>query len=252
MSFARNNPTISALQPEMAVGNYSAYDGTVEFYGRINALLQRDMRILDYGAGRAAWLQDEDSPFRRDIRVLRGKVREVIGCDIDPAVLTNRSVDRAFIVRPNSPLDLPDQSVDMVVADYVFEHIEHPQWFSKEINRILRVGGWICARTPTKYNYVSLLARLVANANHAKWLRQAQPNRKAEDVFPTMYRLNSRKDIANFFLPELFDDHSYLYCFEPQYHFGNARIYRALRFLHWLLPASLQGNLFVFIQKRSP
>jgi ubiquinone/menaquinone biosynthesis C-methylase UbiE len=249
MSFAKSHQLVRRLLPEMALDSYSAYDGTIEFYGRVRALAAPNMTVLDFGAGRGAWFEDEESHYRRSVRLLRGHVSEVIGCDIDEAVLQNRAIDRALVVAVGSPLPIGDLSIDMIVSDYVFEHVEDTAWLAREFRRVLKPGGWICARTPTRNNYVSVIARLIANVNHARLLRLAQPGRKAEDVFPTVFRLNARRDIMRVFGNDQFTDHSYIYCFEPQYHFGSALIYRLLTLLHWLLPASLHGNLFVFLQK---
>ena len=249
MSFVRSTPKITALHPEMALGGFTAYDGTVEFYSRVKALTKPDMRVVDFGAGRGAWYEDEDSQFRRDMRLLKGAVREVIGIDVDPAVLENQAIDVGHVLEAGCQLPLEDASVDLIVSDYVFEHIENPIWLAAEFDRIVKPGGWICARTPTKYNYVSVAARLVTNIKHASVLRIAQPGRKAEDVFPTAYRLNSKMDVAKAFPPERFTDRTYIYCFEPQYHFGSVFVYRFFQFVHWLLPARLHGNLYIFLQK---
>lgn len=250
MSFFNVPPDIARLQPELAVGGYSAFDGTVEFYTRVGLLTTPQSRVLDLGAGRGAWFEDDASDFRRQVRLLRGRVAEVIGCDVDPAVKDNRAVDTAHVIVPGEPLPLASGSVDLVVSDYVFEHVEDPLALGQELNRVLRPGGWVCARTPTKYNYVCLAARLVSNLRHASVLRWAQPGRKAEDVFPTVYRLNNRSDLERAFPPALFEHHSYVYTFEPQYHFGRAWVYRALALAHRFLPASLHGNLYIFLRKR--
>ncbi len=250
MSFVNVSPEIARLQPELAMGGFSAYDGTVEFYTRVNVLAFPQARILDLGAGRGAWYEDDESTYRRSLRLLKGKVAEVVGCDVDPAVMQNKAVDTAHVIALGQPLPLESESVDIVVSDYVFEHVEDPLGLGLELFRVLKPGGWICARTPTKFNYVSVAARIVSNLRHASVLRWAQPGRKEEDVFPTVYRLNTRKDLARAFSPAQFDDFSYVYCFEPQYHFGRALIYRFLEILHRLVPVSLHGNLYVFLRKR--
>jgi ubiquinone/menaquinone biosynthesis C-methylase UbiE len=152
--------------PELDAGGFSAVDGTIEFYGRINALLKSNSVVLDFGGGRGAWFEDDTSDYRKSLRLLKGKVAKVIACDVDPAVLENRSVDEAFVVPLDSRLPLGDESVDLIVSDFVFEHVTDPSWMASEFNRILRPGGWICARTPTKYCYVSLVARLVKSSRH--------------------------------------------------------------------------------------
>ncbi len=250
MSFANGNELLSRVLPEIRVGGYSAHDGTIEFYGRIRALAGPAMRILDYGAGRGAWYEDDPSAYRRAQRLLRGTVAEVVGCDIDEAVLGNRALDRAFVIGEGAPLTLENASVDIVIADYVLEHITDPAGLAAELVRILKPGGWVCARTPTKYNYVSIAARLVRSARHARWLRVVQPGRKSEDVFPTVYRLNTRSSVGRYFPASAFEDHSYVYCFEPQYFFGKPALFRFFQFLHWLLPRSMHGNLYIFLCKR--
>jgi SAM-dependent methyltransferase len=250
MSFAKSSPAIARLHPEMNLGGFLAHDGTVEFYSRVKALARPDAIVVDLCAGRAAWFEDDESTFRRDMRLLKGHVAEVIGCDIDTVVLQNRAVDSARLLEAGKPWPFTDQSVDLIVCDYVLEHVQDPQAFAREVFRILRPGGWFCGRTPTRYNYVAVGARLISNMKHASVLRAAQPGRKAEDVFPTVYALNTRADVDRSFAPDRFENFSYTYCNEPQYHFGRAWAYRAFQFLHWLLPASLTGNLYVFLRRR--
>lgn len=250
MSFAKTSPAIARLHPEMQLGGFLAHDGTIEFYSRVKALARPDAVAVDLGAGRGAWFEDDESAFRRDMRLLKGHVAQVIGCDIDRVVLNNRAVNSARLLEPGKPWPFDDASVDLIVSDYVLEHIEDTRGFADEVHRILKPGGWLCARTPTKYNYVSVGARLIASVRHANVLSAAQPGRKAEDVFPTVYRLNTRAHVVRTFDPRRFDDFSYTYCSEPQYHFGRAWVYRFFQFAHWLLPTGLTGNLYVFLRKR--
>jgi len=249
MSFAKSSPEINRLHPEMRLGGFLAHDGTVEFYSRVKALARPTDFAVDLGAGRGAWFEEDESDFRRDMRKLKGQVAKLVGCDIDPAVLGNRAVDSARLLVPGQPWPFDDASVDFIVSDYVLEHIQDPQAFAAEVHRVLKPGGWLCARTPTKYHYVSIGARLISNMRHAKILESAQPGRKAEDVFPTAYLLNTQGDLDRAFAPSRFENLSYTYCSEPQYHFGRAWIYRLFQFVHWLLPAAMTGNLFIFVRK---
>ena len=45
---------LERFYPESRFGGYSDIDGTVTFYGRVQALLQSDMVVLDVGCGRGA------------------------------------------------------------------------------------------------------------------------------------------------------------------------------------------------------
>ena len=52
------------------IGGYSENDGTIDFYSRINCLVNDDSIVLDFGAGRGAWAEDEIL-FRKNIRNLK-------------------------------------------------------------------------------------------------------------------------------------------------------------------------------------
>ena len=236
--------------PEVRTTGYTSVDGTIEFYGRVTALLHENMEVLDFGAGRGAWFEDDKSTYRKELRLVKGKVRKVIGCDVDPVVLSNRSLDAAFVQAPGKSLPIDDCVIEVSVADYVLEQVDEPEWLAGEIHRVLRKGGWICARTPSKWSYVVVAARLLPNIRHSNVLRRAQPARKEADVFPTRYRLNSFADIRRRFPADQFDDFSYFYAGEPAYHFNSPFVFRVLSFFAWLLPNIFHANLFVFLRRK--
>jgi SAM-dependent methyltransferase len=206
------------------------------------------MRILDLGAGRGAWTEDK-AAARRETRMLKGKVAEVVGCDIDPAVLDNPSVDRAVVSKPEEPLPFPDEHFDLIVADYVLEHVDDPASFVAEVKRVLKPGGWFCARTPNRWGYISILTRLIRNASHKRILRWAQPDRQEVDVFPTRFRMNSLGAVERHFASPEFTHCSYHYQAEPAYHFNSRVVFALMRVIDGLLPPVLHANLFVFVRR---
>lgn len=240
----------ASLYPEVGAGGFSRVDGTVEFYQRVNALLDPGMTVVDFGAGRGQGA-DDAVPYRRDLAVLRGKVRRVVGVDVDPAVLDNPKVDVAEIVEPGAPLPLGDGSVDVVVSDFTFEHVTDPAWAGRELTRILAPGGWICARTPNRWGYIGIPTRLVPNRLHHAALRRAQPQKQERDTFPTAYRLNSPAQLRRAFPSAVFDDFGYAFDSEPAY-FGASRVaWRTMQGVFALTPPPLRSMLFVFLRKRS-
>lgn len=228
------------------VGGFSANDGTIDFYLRVASLVDEGSVVLDLGAGRAAWFEDDRCKTRRDARTLRGKVAKVIAADVDEAVLENRASDEQVLIR-DGKLDLPESSVDLIVADYVLEHIEDAEGFARQVQTLLKPGGWFCARTPHKYSYLAVVSRLVQNANHVSVLKHVQPDRKEVDVFPALYRMNTRKDVAAAFPG--WEDHTLVFKPDPGYFFGSKAIYLVQNFLHRFLWAEASGNLFVFVRK---
>lgn len=230
------------------IGDYLPGDGTIEFYGRVNSALRPDSVVVDLGAGRAAWI-DDSATFRRQLRLLKGRAREVVGIDVDEAVLGNPATDRNLVMSAGK-VPLPDQCADIVIADYVLEHLLDPTDIEREVHRILKPGGVFCARTPHRWHYVSIGARLIRNASHAKMVALAQPGaRSAQDVFPTAYRANSMRSVRRIWATERWEDHSYMYVGEPTYFFGSRVLFRLLDLAHRFLPKPMVGNLFIFMRK---
>lgn len=247
-SFAPD-PTLERLYPESAVGGFSRVDGQIEFYTRINALVDEHSRVLDFGAGRGLWAVEPMPEMSRLLRRLKGRVAEVVGTDVDEAVLTNETLDSAQVVPIGEPLPFPDASFDLVIADYVLEHVgkSEAQDVADEVMRILKPGGWLAARTPNKWGTTGLGASIIPNRLHVTLLKRLQPNRKAEDVFPVRYEMNTRRDVRR-----LFGKHrAYVYghTSEPAY-FGKSVIaWRAAAFLARLTPPGLAPTLMIFVQK---
>tara|TARA_A100001388_G_C28636476_1_gene434886 strand:- start:125 stop:844 length:720 start_codon:yes stop_codon:yes gene_type:complete len=228
------------------IGGFSENDGTIDYYSRINCLINKDYLILDFGAGRGSWAEDK-SLFRKKTRRLIGKVKKVYGCDIDKAIYSNKNIDEILEIKDGKVI-FPGESIDLITADYVLEHIENPKEFFKEIDRLLKPGGWFCARTPHKYNLISIGARLIKNKSHASFLSYIQPQRKEIDIFPTHYRLNTLRKLKKLF--QNYSDKSFIYRAEPSYYFGKKSIFYLQKFLSAFLPDPLVGNLFIYKQKK--
>lgn len=236
--------------PETLAGGFSSVDGTVQFYQRINALLKKDMVVVDLGAGRGAADDTDSCDYRLTLRSLKGKCKLLIGIDVDNAVLTNPTIDEGRIIGEDGMFPLQDSSVDLIVSDAVFEHINEVKVFQSEIDRVLRPGGWLCARTPNRWGYIGLGTNLVPNRLHTTLLKSLQPNRKEIDVFPTCYRLNTRKAIKQAFPEDKWVLTIYSWNAEPAY-FGNSKIaWFLMKIIFRLTPGSLGATWLIFSQKK--
>ena len=97
---------------------------------------------------------------------------------------------------------------------------------------------------------VSLVTRLIDNSRHSEILRRVQPDRHEVDVFPTAFKLNSKRELRQWFPAEAFDDFTYRYEPEPGYYFNNRLVLQLMLFVSWILPPTMKTNLFVFLRKR--
>jgi len=85
----------------------------------------------------------EKSEFKRELRQFRGKVSEYIGADVDTAVLGNRR--RTECLDNERRASIGDGEVDVVICDWVLEHIVDVGSFKNEVHRVLKQGAF-CAR----------------------------------------------------------------------------------------------------------
>jgi SAM-dependent methyltransferase len=223
----------------------------VEFYVRVNALLLEageDAVVLDFGAGRGA-SADDSVPFRRDLQRLSGRGNRVVGVDVDPGVLKNPTLDQALVVRPDERLPVDTASIDLILSDFTFEHLTNAEWAASELDRVLRPGGWLCARTPNRWGYIGLGARVVPNRLHLGLLRRLQPARRTEDTFPTVYRLNTPAALRRYFPPDMYDHIVYAATCEPTYVGDSLLAAQFGRLVLALTPRPFRPVLFVFLQK---
>lgn len=236
--------------PETAAGGFTSVDGTIEFYTRVNALIDEDMVVLDFGAGRGSWT-DDNVAYRRELRNFKGKVKKVAGVDIDPAVSCNPSLDEAVVIKPEEALPFPDHTFDLIISDYTFEHIDEPFQMARELDRVLKPGGWLCARTPNRFGYIALGAILTPNRLHGAILRLAQPSRQEIDIHPTRYKLNTFGKLKKLFPDDKYDRYVYTWEPEPAYMGNSEIIWRTTLLLQRFLPKKLRPVLMIFMQKRT-
>ena len=238
---------MKSFYPESRFGGYTDVDGTVAFYTRVNSLVTPDAVVLDVGCGRGQYAEDPVGA-RRGLRVLRGKCRKVIGMDVDTAAEANPYLDEFRLLDgPDWPVD--DASADLCLCDAVLEHVEDPDGFFAQCRRVLRPGGYLCFRTPNVTSYFGVMARLIPSSRHSRVLAKVQKDRKEEDVFPTLYRCNTRRRIRHMFRKHGFSGCVYGYEAEPSY-LSFSRFLYALGVLHQrLAPKAFRTTLFAFARR---
>jgi SAM-dependent methyltransferase len=139
--------------------------------------------VLDVGAGTGReWPYD-----------LKHRCRRVVGLDVRPEVVDNPNLHEA-VVGDFFANGFADATFDVVLANFVVEHIERPEAFLLEIKRVLKPGGAFFFRTLNKNHYAGLVSRLTPHAFHVFYGRLL--GRHERETFPVRYRMNSARALA--------------------------------------------------------
>ena len=234
--------------PESRFGGFTDVDGTVAFYNRVNVLIEPNLIVADIGCGRGAYSQDKVS-LRRNLRILKGKCKRVIGIDVDNNAADNPYLDE-FRLCEGMRWPLEDGSIDLCLCDSVLEHVADPGMFFSESHRVIKSGGYLCIRTPNILSYFGLVSKLIPNRFHAEVVKSVQDKRHQEDVFPTLYRCNTKRKIRQMLAKNGFDVCVYGYEAEPTY-LSFSRFWFFLGVLHQhFAPNVCKVTLFAFAQKK--
>jgi SAM-dependent methyltransferase len=234
--------------PESRFAGFTQVDGTIAFYSRVQSLTRRDSILVDFGCGRGAYAGDP-IPFRRDLRIFKGKAKRVIGLDSGSAGAENPFLDEFHCLdTPSWPLEVA--SADIVLCDNVLEHLPEPQMFFAEAHRVLKPGGVLCIRTPNRWNYIALFSRLLSGRSRAQALSKAKPTLAEEDTFRTYYRCNTLPALRNALSANGFNAVVYGYEAEPTY-LSFSKIAYGMGVLHQkVAPGIIKAALFAFGQRK--
>lgn len=233
---------------EVFVGGFTRKDSTFFFYSLINSVIGPDFLVLDFGAGRGSQ-EETPSPYKRTLLRLKGRVKRVVGADVDDAVLQNPMLDEAVVFRPGDRLPFENNSFDLIFSDWVLEHIDDPAAFSAEVDRLLKPGGWFFARTPNRFGLIAIGSSIVPEFLHKWLLRRLQPNRESHDIFPTRYRINTLPAVRRWFPSNKWDNFSINFDTEIGYFDKFSILFGISEFIARFLPSFMRPVLLISLRK---
>jgi ubiquinone/menaquinone biosynthesis C-methylase UbiE len=155
-------------------------DGTTLFHEICHAHARLGGEILEVGAGPT----NATSAFLSSLGNLHG-------IDVSEEVHGNVHLKSSALIE-GSRYPYADGAFDLVVSNYVVEHVEDPSAHLTEIFRVLKPGGAYVFRTPNLMHYVALVSRFTAHRFHrltANRLRGYKADK--HDPWPTVYAMNT-------------------------------------------------------------
>jgi SAM-dependent methyltransferase len=168
------------------------YYHPAEYYeALISKLVSKDVDWLDVGSGR--------SPFPSNdplAKALCQAVHRLVGIDPTENIYTNPYVHE----RVQCPFEdyQSEARFDLATFRMVAEHIGDPSKVIRALQRVLRPGGLVVIFTPHLWSATTMLSRLLPFKLHAP-IAGVFWGSDDEDVFPTFYRMNMRKQLRKLF-----------------------------------------------------
>jgi SAM-dependent methyltransferase len=215
------------------------------FEDEVGRRLQPSHTLLDGGCGRGAPV----------LLKFRGRARRLIGVDLVDFErdLTGLELHQGDL----GHLSVDAQSVDVVMARSVMEHVADPLQVYTEIHRVLKPGGHFVFLTPNLWDYASLIAKAVPNRLHPAIVAKTE-GRAEHDVFPVCYLTNTRGAVHRWARRTGFDVESFRYLGQyPGYFMFNGFLFLLATAYEKVISrfdalAFLRGWILVVLRKRMP
>lgn len=183
------------------------------FEAKVQTLLLPEHTLLDAGCGRTAPVLSK----------YKNKACRLIGVDL--VDFTTQIEGIRLIKGDLGSIDLPNGSVDLIMARSVMEHVADPIAVYGEMHRLLKPGGYFVFLTANLWDYASLIAKLIPNRFHP-WIVSKTEGRQEEDVFPIQYKTNTRHSVAKYSRQAGFDIVSFEHLGQyPAYFLFNAPLF---------------------------
>lgn len=149
----------------------------------VREALARSNDVVHLGAG-SVWLGDLCGES------LEGKTVYAVEPD---AEALERNPAPQKIVAGGEQIPLPPTSIDLIVCEYVVEHLEEPLKVLREAQRLLRPGGRFIFVTPNWLSYSGLATHYTPHRFHLRFLRRLFElgGSANERPYPTAFRMNT-------------------------------------------------------------
>jgi 2-polyprenyl-3-methyl-5-hydroxy-6-metoxy-1,4-benzoquinol methylase len=160
-------------------GAYKQYENL------LTTVVRKSSVVLDVGCGR-------DFPLAAHLLRLGAEVH-----GIDPVAESERTQSGVTVKRGMAEhIPYLDNTFDVLASRSVLEHLLSPDQAFREFHRVLKPGGHLVFLTPSRYDYISIAARIIPNSLHGRVISHLE-GREEADTFPTYYRANSVRQVCN-------------------------------------------------------
>jgi 2-polyprenyl-3-methyl-5-hydroxy-6-metoxy-1,4-benzoquinol methylase len=182
---------------------FGYFGGDAWYEATVDRLVSHDTSWLDVGGGKSIFPHNEDLST-----TLSRRCALLVGVDPSANLAGNPYVhDRA-----NCTIEeyQTERKFDLATLRMVAEHIQQPEAAIESLARLVRPGGKVVIYTPNRWSPVSIAASVIPFWLHEPITRFLWGTEQ-EDVFPTVYRMNTRNRLRVLFQQGGFQEIAFAY-----------------------------------------
>ena len=157
----------------------------------VDRLVTERTNWIDVGGGKAVFPDSDDLS-----RALAKRCKILVGVDPSDNIKTNPFVHeraKCTIEEFHS-----DRLFDLATFRMVVEHIREPRLAIASLAKLISVGGKVVIYTPNRWSAASIAASVIPQSLHSRFAHFLW-RAKDEDVFPTVYKMNTRRQLQTVF-----------------------------------------------------
>jgi 2-polyprenyl-3-methyl-5-hydroxy-6-metoxy-1,4-benzoquinol methylase len=189
----------------------------------VDQLVNSETTWIDIGGGSAVF------PGNAKLsKTLADRCHKLVGVDPSANIHSNPFVHQR-VQAMIEDFETPEQ-FDLATFRMVAEHIQQPEKVIATLRRLIKPGGKVVIYTPSRWSASAVVASMTPHQIHtaaARLLWKA----KEEDVFPTAYKMNTRRQLREVFEADGFEETDFR-------HIADCSILQRFR---WLYPLELLG-----------
>lgn len=216
MKHGRSETAGWAPRRRVAFGYYPPAD---HYEVLVNKLATAETDWIDVGGGDALF------PYNQALaQLLSDRAHRLVGVDPSDNIDNNRFVqERAKCLIEDYQTD---DRFDLATLRMVVEHIADPRSAVQSLNRLLRPGGMVVVFTVSRWSPVSVVSHLLPFRLHYP-IKKFFWGGQEEDTFPTVYKMNTRRQLESLFHRSGFKERYFAYL-------DDLSVFRHFKFLNYL------------------
>lgn len=143
-------------------------------------LVNKSTKVLDAGCGKKGIMNK-----------YKGSAAIIVGMDLQLSALKLNSAMDYKVVSGVYQIPFKENSFDVIVSQWVVEHLNEPDTAFREFSRVLKKGGSLIVVTNSVYNPLMFFNAIMPEAIRDRIKKRCLPPEIEEDTFPTYYRCNT-------------------------------------------------------------